>query len=418
MSPVPSKPPASAAPSRTGSSLGPVRVLVVDDSALVRDLLSRGLALDPGIEVVGQAADVYEARDRIVTLAPDVLTLDVNMPGMDGIEFLRRLLPQYPIPVIVVSAFTAEGSRLGLAALEAGAVDVVAKPSAADQGGLRDMLLDLAARLREAGRMDSAKLGRAGGPGAAGGWGAGRAGASRGAKDFAQRERSAPSGAGGVPAPLPARPSPCVVAIGASTGGVNALGAIVPLFPASCPPVVIVQHMPAVFTRLFAESLDKSSRAEVREARDGDGLAPGLVLVAPGDLQLRVVRESPGLYRVRCAPGPKVSGHRPSVDVLFGSVAEAAGPRAAGLLLTGMGRDGADGLLALRRAGARCLAQDEESSVVFGMPREAWINGAAERLVALDRAAAEIMEMAASASRGGAGSLAAEGRAAAGGGTR
>ena len=404
MSPVPSKPPASAAPLRAGSSLGPVRVLVVDDSALVRDLLSRGLALDPGIEVVGQAADVYEARDRIVTLAPDVLTLDVNMPGMDGIEFLRRLLPQYPIPVIVVSAFTAEGSRLGLAALEAGAVDVVAKPSAADQGGLRDMLLDLAARLREAGRMDSAKLGRAG--------------ASRGAKDLAQRERSAPSGAGGVPAPLPARPSPCVVAIGASTGGVNALGAIVPLFPASCPPVVIVQHMPAVFTRLFAESLDKSSRAEVREARDGDGLAPGLVLVAPGDLQLRVVRESPGLYRVRCAPGPKVSGHRPSVDVLFGSVAEAAGPRAAGLLLTGMGRDGADGLLALRRAGARCLAQDEESSVVFGMPKEAWINGAAERLVPLDRAAAELMGMATSTSREGVGSLAAEGRAAAGGGTR
>jgi two-component system chemotaxis response regulator CheB len=376
----------------------------VDDSALVRDLLSRGLALDPGIEVVGQAADVYEARDRIVGLSPDVLTLDVNMPGMDGIEFLRRLLPQYPLPVIVVSAFTAEGSRLGLAALEAGAVDVVAKPSAADPGGLKDMLLDLAARVREAGRMDRAKLGLPGGPGAPGGGGAGRAGAPPGARGFAQRATSAAAGAavgGGTAAPLPPRPSSCVVAIGASTGGVNALGAIVPLLPASCPPVVIVQHMPAVFTRLFAESLDKASQAEVREARDGDGLAPGLVLVAPGDLQLRVVREAAGLYRVRCAPGPKVSGHRPSVDVLFGSVAEAAGQRAAGLLLTGMGRDGAHGLLAMRRAGARCLAQDEESSVVFGMPREAWINGAAERLVPLDRAAAELMELAA-AERGAA----------------
>lgn len=405
MSPTPPKPTASAASAKPATQVtpaptqGPVRVLVVDDSALVRDLLSRGLDLDPGIEVVGQAADVYEARDRIVALSPDVLTLDVNMPGMDGIEFLRRLLPQYPMPVIVVSAFTAEGSRLGLAALEAGAVDVVAKPSATDPGGLKDMLLDLAARVREAGRMDRAKLGRPGGPGAPGGGGAGRAGAPPGTDAFAQRVRTASTA--GATAPLLPRPSPCVVAIGASTGGVNALGAIVPLFPASCPPVVIVQHMPAVFTRLFAESLDKASQAEVREARDGDGLAPGLVLVAPGDLQLRVVRDAPGLYRVRCAPGPKVSGHRPSVDVLFGSVAEAAGQRAAGLLLTGMGRDGADGLLAMRRAGARCLAQDEESSVVFGMPREAWINGAAERLVPLDRAAAELMELAA-AERGAA----------------
>jgi len=403
----------SATPTR------PVHVLVVDDSALVRDLLARGLSLDPGIKVVGQAADVYEARDRIVALSPDVLTLDVNMPGMDGIEFLRRLLPQYPIPVIVVSAFTAEGSRLGLAALEAGAVDVVAKPSAADPGGLRDMLLDLAARVREAGRMDRAKLGRPGGPGApgvpgGGGMGrAGREGALPGTIGFAQRVKTsrAGTGAGADTAPLQARPSPCVVAIGASTGGVNALGAVVPLFPASCPPVVIVQHMPAVFTRLFAESLDKTSQAEVREARDGDGLAPGLVLVAPGDLQLRVVREGAGLYRVRCVPGPKVSGHRPSVDVLFGSVAEAAGQRAAGLLLTGMGRDGADGLLAMRRAGARCLAQDEESSVVFGMPKEAWINGAAERLVPLERAAAELMEMAANTSRNGAGNPAADRRA-------
>jgi two-component system chemotaxis response regulator CheB len=403
-------PAASAMPTMR---MRPVRALVVDDSALVRDLLSRGLSLDPGIEVVGQAADVYEARDRIVALAPDVLTLDVNMPGMDGIEFLRRLLPQYPIPVIVVSAFTAEGSRLGLAALEAGAVDVVAKPSATDPGGLRDMLLDLAARVREAGRMDRAKLGRPGGPGVpsgpgtAAGRGAGRTNAPPGANDVAQRLKAARSGPGSDVAPLPPKPSSCVVAIGASTGGVNALGAIVPLLPSTCPPVVIVQHMPAVFTRLFAESLDKASQVEVREARDGDGLAPGLVLVAPGDLQLRVVRESPGLYRVRCAPGPKVSGHRPSVDVLFGSVAEAAGQRAAGLLLTGMGRDGADGLLAMRRTGARCLAQDEESSVVFGMPREAWINGAAERLVPLDRAAAELMDLAA-----------AERRAASGGGTQ
>jgi two-component system chemotaxis response regulator CheB len=356
---------------------------VVDDSALARDLISRGLGLDPGIDVIGQASDVYDARDKIVRLSPDVLTLDVEMPGMDGIEFLRRLMPQYPLPVVVVSAFTAEGSRHALEALEAGAVDVVGKPSGGDPHGLRDMLLELAGKVKLAASIDPKKLGlRDGGlakenpPGTKPVAKAAAPGKAAFAMDGREEEMA------------------CLVAIGASTGGVAALSRIVTGLPASSPPVLIVQHMPPVFTKLFAQSLDKAAAMEVREAADGDRLRPGLALIGAGDLHLRVLRDQKG-FLVRCEEGAKVAGHRPSVDVLFNSVAAAAGARAIGLLLTGMGRDGADGLLEMRRHGARCLAQDEESSVVFGMPQEAWRSGAAERLVPLECCAAEITALAA-----------------------
>jgi len=332
-----------------------IRVLIVDDSAIARDMIARGLSRDPSIEVVGKASDAWSARDKIVMLHPDVITVDVEMPGMDGIEFIRRLLPQYPVPVIIVSAVTLEGSRRALEAMQAGAMDIVAKPEAGRPEGLSMMIGELAERIREAAGADMNKLTR----------------------HAVQRQEPVPSAAPAGPARTRRRQ---IIAIGASTGGTGVLNDIIPQFPHDMPGVVVVQHMPPVFTRMFAESLDRLSGVDVKEAVSGDLVRPGLVLIAPGDFQMTVHRKE-GRLVVQCRPGEKVSGHRPSVDVLFSSVALAAGERAVGVLLTGMGRDGADGLLEMRRSGARCLAQDEESSVVFGMPKEAWDNGAAEELV-------------------------------------
>lgn len=353
-----------------------VRVLVVDDSPVARDLIARGLAMDGEIEVVGQASDVYEARDAIVGLRPEVVTLDVEMPGMDGIEFLKRLMPQFPVSVVVVSAVTGDGSRRALEALEAGAADVVAKPRAADRNGLATMLLDIREKVRAAAEVDPRKLARQAAEARA------RARVERAAK-----VRPAADAAREAAGPL--------IGIGASTGGTAAIEKVLSLFPADCPPTLIVQHMPPVFTRMFAETMDKSVAPEVSEASDGARPRRGLVLVAPGDLHLSLERDARGLI-VRCRGGEKVSGHRPSIDVLFKSMAREAGKRTAAMLLTGMGRDGAAGLLELRRSGGRCLAQDEESSVVFGMPAEAWSIGAAERLVPIDHAAGEILALAAS----------------------
>jgi two-component system chemotaxis response regulator CheB len=346
-----------------------IRVLIVDDSAIARDMLERGLSQNPDIEIVGKASDAYSARDRIVLISPDVVTLDIEMPGMNGIDFLRRLIPQYPIPVVVVSAVTLEGSRMALEALEAGAVDVVAKPGNRDKGNIESMIADLGEAIKEAASADMRKM---------------QPHRATRAPDTVKKRNLADANAEQT------RENRRLIAIGASTGGTNALDLVVPLFPESTPGIVIVQHMPPVFTRMFAQSLDHASNMEVREAADGDRIHQGLVLVAPGGFQMTVHEDQTGWF-VRCREGEKVSGHCPSVDVLLHSIAESADTRAVGLILTGMGRDGADGLLAMRMAGARCFAQDEESSVVYGMPKEAWDNGAAERKVPLDKAAQVLM---------------------------
>ncbi|HUX13805.1 MAG TPA: chemotaxis response regulator protein-glutamate methylesterase [Spirochaetia bacterium] len=343
-----------------------IRVLVVDDSALVRDILEKGLSGYADIDVVGKAPDVYVARDKIVFLNPDVITLDVEMPRMDGVEFLKRLMPQYPLPVIMVSSMTREGGRITLEALEAGAVDFVPKPASNVSDGLRSMIGDLAEKIRVAAHTDVSRWLK-------------RRNEKREAPPPHRQKAGILSGS-----------TDKVVAIGASTGGTVALHRIISSFPPDMPGTVVVQHMPPVFTKMFAESLDNESAVEVKEAEDGDRIIRGRVLVAPGDFHMQV-RRSGGQYLTECYKAEKVNGHSPSVDVLFSSVAKHVGENAVGALLTGMGSDGAAGLLEMRRSGSRCFAQDEETSVVFGMPQKAWENGGAEKLVPVERVTSEIM---------------------------
>lgn len=334
-----------------------IKVLVVDDSALARNILSKGLSADPEIEVVGAAPDVYIARDKIVFKKPDVLTLDVEMPRMDGVEFLKRLMPQYPLPVIMVSALTGPGARTTLDALENGAIDFVLKPSTSFGGGLNEMIGELQHKIKAAAYVDVSH------------W-----------KD-AQYRRQRGAVRTAAPAVLHGTTDK-VIAVGASTGGTTAIRDTVTRFPANMPGTVIVQHMPPKFTQMFAEKLNESSKVEVKEAKSGDRIVTGRVLIAPGGYHMRVIR-SGGTYVAECKEGEKVNGHCPSVDVLFESVANSVGPNGIGVLLTGMGKDGADHLLTMRRMGARTLAQDERTSVIFGMPKEAWKIGAAEELVGI-----------------------------------
>jgi len=337
----------------------PIRVLVVDDSALVRQILSRELEEAGGIEVIGSAADPYAARDRIVELRPDVLTLDLEMPRMDGITFLRKLMKHLPMPVIVVSSLTREGSELALEALDAGAIDVLAKPGPAYSVG--DMAQQLAERVRAAAtaRLDVRP----------------------------PRISSAASRLSMT------RTTNKVVAIGASIGGTSALHTVLSALPANSPGIVIAQHMPEHFTAAFATRLQETCAIDVREAKNGDSVIPGRALIAPGNHHL-VLRRDGASYHVEVRSGPLVSGHRPSVDVLFKSVARYAGRNAVGVIMTGMGHDGAAGLRSIANAGARTLAQDEASSVVFGMAHEAVKLGAVSEIVPLDALAERILKLA------------------------
>jgi two-component system, chemotaxis family, protein-glutamate methylesterase/glutaminase len=340
-----------------------IRVLIVDDSAIVRKILSDALAGEADLEIVGTAPDPYVARDKILALNPDVLTLDIEMPRMDGLTFLKKLMHFHPLPAVVISSLAQSSCSAAIQAMECGAVEVLAKPGGPySVGELREVL---AAKIRAA---------------------------------AASRVRR--------PAPSPPAPSAlskpqreCVtrahtdrlIAIGASTGGTEAIREVLSRLPASCPGIVVAQHIPPRFSLAFAQRLNEICAIEVREARDGDALTPGLALVAPGDFHM-LLRKSGNRYFVNVKTGPRVCYQRPSVDVLFLSVAEAAGASATGVLLTGMGADGAQGLLKMRRAGARTIAQDEATSVVFGMPREAIEIGAAERVLPLPAISGAIVD--------------------------
>ena len=324
--------------------MGPTKVLVVDDSIVFREMLVQNLSKDPAIQIVATAGDAFAARDAILAHHPDVMTLDVELPRMSGIEFLRKLMPQYPQRTVVISSL----SDKVFDALNAGAVDFVAKPAVSNRAQLEDFVKnDLLVKVKIAA---AAQIGNV-------------------RKTAMVQEQSH----------LSVNKSNLIVAIGASTGGTEAILSVVKEFGTDIPGIVAVQHMPPGFTKMYAKRLNDNCRIQVKEAETGDRVMPGRMLIAPGgDRHMRLVKVS-GEYRVDIKPGPKVNGHCPSVDVLFDSVAKTAGADAVGIILTGMGGDGAKGLLAMRRAGARTIGQDESTCIVYGMPKVAYDLGAVER---------------------------------------
>ncbi|MCP4446227.1 MAG: chemotaxis response regulator protein-glutamate methylesterase [Myxococcales bacterium] len=342
------------------TSAKPIRILVVDDAALVRKMLKEGLARAQDLEVVGAARDPYEARDMLVKLRPDVMTLDIEMPKMDGLEFLRRLMPQFPIPTVVVSSLSQKGSRMAIDAMAAGAVDVVGKPSRDLGYRFEQMMDELQVRVRNAAKVNRSllrcRIPQSGPPKAV-------------RSNFDSTDK--------------------VIAIGSSTGGTEALFEILREMPVNSPATVIVQHMPPGFTKALAARLDSQVALTVKEAEHGDRLSNGRVLLAPAGQQCRVVR-SGGHYQLALKTAPPVRGHCPSVDVLMHSMAQQVGRNGVGVILTGMGRDGAEGLKLMRESGAKTIGQDEATSVVYGMPKVAKELGAVERQVPLSRVAGAI----------------------------
>ena len=341
--------------------MGKIRVLVVDDSAVVRKVFSEELSRESDIEVVGTAPDPYVARDKIVSLKPDVVTLDVEMPRMDGITFLRKLMRYYPLPVIIVSSLTKEGGSLALEAMEIGAVEVISKPGEAYSVG--DMSAQLAEKIRAAAQVD-----------------------------MSRRSRITTTSSTVAPKLSLSKTTNKLIAIGASTGGTEALKEVLTQFPPNSPGIMIVQHMPAKFTTSFAERLDSLCQVRVKEAEDGDAVVPGTALLAPGNFHM-VMRRSGARYYVNVKTGPMVCYQRPAVDVLFNSVAAYGGANAIGVILTGMGKDGAQGLLKMKQAGARTIGQDEASCVVYGMPKEAFDVGAVDKVLPLKDIPAAVMKL-------------------------
>lgn len=333
-----------------------IKVLVVDDSAIVRKVFTEELSRERGIKVIGTAPDPYVARDKIVKLKPDVITLDIEMPRMDGITFLKKLIRYYPLPVIIVSSLTEKGGKLAMEALSIGALEVISKPSAAYSVG--DMSVQLADKIKAVAhvnvreRRDKIREPNTVNP------------------QYSSRALSVTTNK--------------IIAIGASTGGTEAIKTVLLGMPPNSPGIVIVQHMPAQFTTSFAERLDSLCAVSVKEAKDGESVSNGKALIAPGNYHM-LLKRSGARYYVKVKNGPMVHHQRPAVDVLFKSVADYAGANAFGIILTGMGSDGAEGLLKMRQVGAHTIAQDEQSCVVFGMPKEAIRMGAAEKVVSIEK---------------------------------
>jgi len=361
-------------PTNAAPATRTARVILVDDSAIVRQVLQAQLSRQPGIEVVATAADPFAAREKILQLKPDCVVLDIEMPRMDGLTFLKKLMKFHPVPTIICSSITPKGCTLAVECLEAGAFEVVSKPGGNFSVG------DVAARLAEL---------------------------IRAATHAPKAHAPTPThGVSAVNALTPAQPkalptafrpglSDKLVAIGTSTGGTEALREVLAALPVDVPPIVMVQHMPEGFTKAFADRLDRLCRIAVKEAEDGDALIPGRALLAPGNRHMRLVRDGGGAaskWIVRVADGPRVLRHKPSVEVLFESCAQYAGKNAMGIIMTGMGNDGATGLLSMRKAGALTVGQDEPSCVVYGMPREAALCGAVQVVSPLDRIAKHIVD--------------------------
>lgn len=354
----------------------PIKLLIVDDSALVRKLLTEMLGGDREIEIVGTAADPYAAREKIKQLNPDVITLDVEMPRMDGLTFLENLMRLRPMPVVMVSSLTQKGADVTLRALELGAVDFVPKPKIDVAGSLADYADELIAKVKMA----------------AGARVSVRTGAARSAPMQIDERRSADAVLPAVSGRRTLRTTERIIAIGASTGGTEAIREVLAALPADAPAVVISQHIPAAFSKPFAERVNRSSAMSVCEAQDGQYILPGHVYIAPGDRHLLVERDG-ARYRCKLSDGPQVNRHRPSVDVMFRSVAQNVGLNATGVILTGMGDDGARGLKEMLEAGARTIAQDEASSVVWGMPGAAVKLGGAEYVLPLQRIPDQILHL-------------------------
>ncbi|MBR9970666.1 protein-glutamate methylesterase/protein-glutamine glutaminase [Magnetospirillum sulfuroxidans] len=341
----------------------PARVLIVDDSALMRQMLTSILSSDPGLEVIGTAPDPLVAREKIKALNPDVLTLDVEMPRMDGLAFLEKLMTLRPMPVVMVSSLTEKGAEVTMRALELGAVDVFCKPIDAADGGMQAHGQILIDKVKAAALAHVRALGD-------------------------RPRQSQPR----LAVTTLYKSTDRLVAIGSSTGGVEALRDIILALPPDSPPIVITQHIPPKFSTSFAERLDNMAAVRVKEAHDGERIVAGHVYIAPGDRHMAVRRSGAQLI-LHCYDGPLVSGHKPSVSVLFHSVAETCGAKAVGIILTGMGRDGADGLLAMRKAGAATRGEDESSCVVYGMPKAAFEIGAVEKQIPLSHMAEEILRL-------------------------
>lgn len=331
-----------------------IRVLIVDDSLVFREVLSRGLSGDPRIEVVAKASNAFEARDKILETNPDIITCDIQMPRMDGIEFIKRLLSQYPIPVIVVSSV----SDAVFDAMNAGAVDFVTKPDERSAKGVEALVKDLIGKIVVASKV---------------------------------QVRRRPAALAEVKVAQAQFDTTKIIGIGASTGGTEAIFRVLKALPANIPGIAIVQHIPPVFSGMFAQRMNAQTALNVKEAENGDFLEPGRVLIAPGDKHMQIRRVG-DRFKAEVNEGEKVSGHCPSVDVLFESMAKACGDRAVGVLLTGMGQDGARGLVSMRKSGAFTIGQDEKSSVVYGMPKVAYDLGGVEKQLSLDAIPGELVQ--------------------------